>query len=90
MGSDGVRDPMAAYKKWFRSTGSCPRNGMGIVDSEVKKEKNGKEKRKGRSNKRMIGTQYRNGSECAHETTEKSVSRGVCVRGSRVSDRRPR
>ena len=89
MGSDGVRDPMAAFDIWFRSTGSCPRNKAGIVDSEVKKEKNGKKERKGRSNERTIGAQYRNGSECAHETTEKSVSRGVCVRGSRVSDRRP-
>ena len=42
MGSDGVRDPHGRIQQWFRSTGSCPRNGKGIVDSEVKKEKNGK------------------------------------------------
>ena len=62
MGSDGVRDPHGRiFTFGFGAQGPVPETEKEsvFVDSEVKKEKNGK-KRLGRwSKKRMIGTQYR-------------------------------
>ena len=50
MGSDGVRDPLWPIQKWFRSTGSCPRNkrekNRALLTRKFRKKRTGKEIRK--------------------------------------------